>query len=89
MNAAGDVRHKQSAVVEVEVNLAAVSVSEQLNIAFTRGFVASQAYVTRFNRNRSILPKRLPENTVGCVELPFDVQPFAVSRNPIIPTCGN
>ena len=59
--------------VEVDADLSAVSIDEALNIAFTRGFVASQAYVARFKGNRKILPKPLPEGTIGCVELPFDV----------------
>jgi phosphatidylserine/phosphatidylglycerophosphate/cardiolipin synthase-like enzyme len=59
--------------VEVDADLSAVSVEQALNIAFTRGFVASQAYVARFKNNRKILPKPLPKGTVGCAELPFDV----------------
>ena len=75
MDAAGKVTRKPA--VTVAVNLSPVSVPGLVNIGFTRGFVSSQAYVTRFNNNPKILPKPLPPGTVGCVELPFDMTPYA------------
>lgn len=70
MDSQGHISHKPGA--EVAADLSAVSIENALNVAFTRGFVASQAYVARFKNNRKILPKALPKGTIGCVELPFD-----------------
>jgi len=74
MDAADNLTHKPG--VEVAVNLSPVSVPGLVNIGFTRGFVSSQAYVSRFNNNTKILPPPLPPGTVGCAELPFDMTPF-------------
>ena len=75
MDAADTVTHKPG--VEVAVNLSSVSVPGLVNIGFTRGFVSSQAYVSRFKNNPKILPPPLPQGTVGCAELPFDMAPYA------------
>ena len=74
MDAADKITHKPG--VEVAVNLSPVSVPGLVNIGFTRGFVSSQAYVSRFKNNPKILPPPLPQGTVGCAELPFDMTPF-------------
>ena len=75
MNAAGKVTQKPG--VKVAVDLSPVSVPGLVNIGFTRGFVSSQAYASRFKNNPKILPPPLPPGTLGCAELPFDMTPYA------------
>ena len=59
--------------VENAISLAPATVSDFLNVGFTRGFASSQAYADRFNNETGILP---PIGAPARANLDHDMAPF-------------
>ncbi len=59
--------------VEGQVSLEAQTISQFLNIGFTRGFASSQAYGDRFDNETRILP---PSGSAVSANLELDMAPF-------------
>jgi phosphatidylserine/phosphatidylglycerophosphate/cardiolipin synthase-like enzyme len=61
------------ATVEESISLRPDTIENFVNVAFTRGFASSQAYVDRFNNETGILP---PPNAPAAANLAHNMAPF-------------